>query len=243
MSDKKRDFHDIALHSSLFKGRNDWYFCFLKSERLAHVLAVLADKAPEGSADDFYTLRERAAMLPSSVVEMICDARGLREVLADVFSLLAQVRLFATRNLLTKETAAILIEEYQALAEKLDASSRVSPFVAASDFAIPLSSPELSAPTVADMLPRMALPGNVAVKDTIISKGHIGSQTQKDRQAAILEFVRSNKGVSIKDICNLAGPSVRNCSEKTVQRELTELIRQGLIKKIGERRWSQYLPA
>ena len=57
MSDKKRDFHDIALNSSLFKGRNDWYFCFLKSERLAHVLAVLADKAPEGSSDDFYTLR------------------------------------------------------------------------------------------------------------------------------------------------------------------------------------------
>lgn len=41
---------------------------------------------------------------------------------------------------------------------------------------------------------------------------------------------------SIKDI-SLAFPS---CSEKTIQRELNDLIEKGQIKKMGDKRWSRY---
>jgi hypothetical protein len=34
------EFHEIALKSILFKGRTDIYFCYLKSEKIAHVLAL-----------------------------------------------------------------------------------------------------------------------------------------------------------------------------------------------------------
>ena len=87
----------------------------------------------------------------------------------------------------------------------------------------------------------MAISDTVPLKDT--HKGHmLVSREQKNRQDIILAFVRNNKGVSIKDIRQLADPAIRGCSEKTIQRELGELIRRGLIKKVGERRWSQYLP-
>jgi predicted HTH transcriptional regulator len=50
--------------------------------------------------------------------------------------------------------------------------------------------------------------------------------------------VVENKAVSIKDIRT----AITGCSEKTIQRELANLISQGLIKREGERRWSVYKP-
>jgi hypothetical protein len=34
---------------------------------------------------------------------------------------------------------------------------------------------------------------------------------------------------------------VKDCSEKTLQRELLALVAQGVLKKEGERRWSSYV--
>lgn len=71
-------------------------------------------------------------------------------------------------------------------------------------------------------------------------KGHI-SNNQSDNQRAelILSYLKSKKSASIKDIAGV----IRNCSEKTIQRELTFLIERGLVRRMGERRWSQYLLA
>ncbi len=45
-------------------------------------------------------------------------------------------------------------------------------------------------------------------------------------------------GVSIKDISKI----FTNISEKTIQREITEMLLKGQIKKTGEKRWSRYYP-
>ena len=56
------------------------------------------------------------------------------------------------------------------------------------------------------------------------------------RTESIIDFVRTHPGVSIKDIT----PNIKGCGEKTIQRELVELIREGKIRKTGDRRWSKY---
>ncbi len=43
-------------------------------------------------------------------------------------------------------------------------------------------------------------------------------------------------GISIKDI----SLSFTDCSEKTIQRELNNLVLKGKLKKIGAKRWSRY---
>lgn len=43
-------------------------------------------------------------------------------------------------------------------------------------------------------------------------------------------------GISIKDISLL----YNDCSEKTIQRELNDLVLKGLLKKTGAKRWSRY---
>lgn len=241
MSDKKRKFHQIALQSSLFKGRSDWYFCFLKSERIAHVLALLADHAPDSAQEVLLELVHDGSELPRSIAHMAAGEYEVRQVLGDIFSLISSVRILATRKVLTQDTARILLEEYETLAERMDEGERVSPFVTSDDFNIPLLSPEPeeihNTPTVASRLPALAKvveprPEKPKGQDKMGDKGHA------ERSQIILNFVLQSKGVSIKDISSV----VKDCSEKTIQRELTELIKQGRIQKVGERRWSLYMP-
>jgi predicted HTH transcriptional regulator len=79
------------------------------------------------------------------------------------------------------------------------------------------------------------------VKDTE-SQGHTQIKKKTDavdrlnRKTSILNFIKQNKEAQIKDILTHIG----DCSEKTIQRELNELIKDGVLKKEGDRRWSKY---
>lgn len=66
---------------------------------------------------------------------------------------------------------------------------------------------------------------------------------KEDRKSKILILIKDKKnitngqiGVSIKDISG----AFSDCSEKTIQRELNDLVSKGKIKKVGEKRWSRY---
>ena len=62
---------------------------------------------------------------------------------------------------------------------------------------------------------------------------------QDNRRKVILDLLNKKDRISIKD----ASSAVGNCSEKTIQRELLALVRDGLAIKEGERRWSTYRKA
>lgn len=238
MPDKRSKFHQFALKSILFKGREDWYFCYLKAERIAHVLAVLEQGAEASGTDRVQVMATRAAALPGDIAHLAAGEVDAPVVLADVFSLLSAVRLASTEAVLHKETAAILEAEYELVAERLVAGSHPSPFVGAEDFAIP----ELRLDTPHGALSDNKLSHNVfnspIQKDN--AQGH-PKETFKgtnDRAERILAFLRQAKSASIKEIAT----TIKGVSEKTIQRELTALIQAGLVKRVGERRWSQYLP-
>jgi hypothetical protein len=61
-------------------------------------------------------------------------------------------------------------------------------------------------------------------------------EIQKDRRATILGLVQKKDRITVKDVANV----IKDCSEKTIQRELLALVKQGVLKKEGERRWSTY---
>lgn len=60
--------------------------------------------------------------------------------------------------------------------------------------------------------------------------------SKKERSEIIKNIIKDKIEVSIKDI----SVAFKDCSEKTIQRELNDLISKGQIKKIGEKRWSKY---
>ncbi|MFZ2522150.1 MAG: hypothetical protein WAX44_01030 [Minisyncoccia bacterium] len=72
------------------------------------------------------------------------------------------------------------------------------------------------------------------LKDTQVLNAELPSKS--NRQNIIINLLRRKKELTIKDIAQV----VKDCSEKTIQRELISLISMGAIRKTGERRWSKY---
>lgn len=88
----------------------------------------------------------------------------------------------------------------------------------------------------------------VIKKDNTVDKGHdIQSRTNAtgasniskqgvSRKDSILAILRTNSNLTIKDFTKV----IKDCSEKTIQRELIALVKSGVVKRVGERRWSTY---
>ena len=62
------------------------------------------------------------------------------------------------------------------------------------------------------------------------------TESKSDRRENILKLIKDKKEVTIKDISS----SISGCSEKTIQRELISLLKDKIIQKTGEKRWSRY---
>lgn len=80
--------------------------------------------------------------------------------------------------------------------------------------------------------------GQSFVKDkanAVSDKGH-NVANKNDRYEAIINLLKKTKEISVKDVSS----AVSGCSEKTLQRELLSLVKKGVLKKEGERRWSKY---
>jgi hypothetical protein len=236
MPDKRSKFHEFSLKSILFKGREDWYFCYLKAEKIAHVMATLERTTAPGASTQLEELATRACALPGDVAHLAAGEVDAQVVLADIFALLSALRLAGSAQLLHRETIAILEAEYEGVAERLVSGSHPSPFVTVEDFQLPHLVGETQAGRLSDMQMSNRVLERPIIKDTQ-NKGH------SERAERILEFIRKQKslsgvGASIKDIA----ATVKGCSEKTIQRELGSLIQAGLVQRVGERRWSQYLP-
>ncbi len=85
-----------------------------------------------------------------------------------------------------------------------------------------------------------ALQGSLKVNQSHLkdntSASSSDNQKRSSRQNIILNMLKKKKEVTIKDITEV----IKNCSEKTIQRELISFIAAGVLKKTGERRWSKY---
>lgn len=81
---------------------------------------------------------------------------------------------------------------------------------------------------------------NLPIKDNIPQRQEDNENKRHNRKTLrknlVYEFILKHKGSSIKDIV----PNIKGCSEKTIQREIMELIKDGKVSKVGERRWSKY---
>ncbi len=59
---------------------------------------------------------------------------------------------------------------------------------------------------------------------------------ERSRRERVTDVLRDNPDATIKDIVGV----VTDCSEKTIQRELMSMIKDNIVVREGERRWSKY---
>jgi hypothetical protein len=64
---------------------------------------------------------------------------------------------------------------------------------------------------------------------------------KKQRRDDIINIIKIIGGnATIKDIKDKAQGSLISCGEKTLQRELVSMVKDGVLNKTGEKRWSRY---
>lgn len=84
-----------------------------------------------------------------------------------------------------------------------------------------------------------------SIKDSVLSDKNLYNKPdyqenirdkKNTRQEQILSLLKAQSGLTIKDFSRV----IKDCSSKTIQRELIDLTKGGFIIKEGERRWSKY---
>lgn len=64
---------------------------------------------------------------------------------------------------------------------------------------------------------------------------------KKERRFEIVNAIRNKNGeATITDIKTNAKGVLKDCGEKTLQRELVSMVKDGVLKKEGDKRWSKY---
>lgn len=221
---EEQNFHEFALQSILFKGQPNLYFCYLKSEKLAFAIAKISSLSNNAQDGVLERLLEESALLPGLFTQLAAQRTSLAPVLARIFEALSLVRAAVSKALITEQNGLILCREYELVARK---TAEIVPQYLSLQDLIVSEMPSVSLQPSAGLIGHK---GQTNIKD---NKGQI----QSPRKDTILKIITENKRVSIKDISKI----VRDCSEKTIQRELLSLIGQGLVRKEGKRRWSTYL--
>lgn len=78
------------------------------------------------------------------------------------------------------------------------------------------------------------------IKDTQKDTLKINAQKQisngKERKEKVINIIREKGEATIKDIASV----IPDCSEKTIQRDLADMVLSDTVKKKGERRWTIY---
>ena len=64
---------------------------------------------------------------------------------------------------------------------------------------------------------------------------------KKQRRETIIKIIKNSpNGISIKDIILAVRNLGEEIGEKTLQRELVSMVKDNVLKKTGEKRWSSY---
>ena len=227
MSGKYTNSEDFVLEKSIFNNVFEKdirrVFIYKKAERLAKALHLIAPAFTED-----VSLKSRIDAIAIGLIDaaLLLPGAARAALSRELLALSSILSIARTSNLLSAMNAELIVREAHMLLTEVAAYEE----------------PRLSldeAPTLSGIAKKAF---SQEEKNETNRKGHIKDIEHvsdihiKDRRDAILSVIKSKRTASIKDISTL----VRSVSEKTIQRELMALIRTGLVRRQGERRWSTY---
>ena len=199
---------------------NPGHFVLLKLQKLSAALYLITNVIHDSDPIK-WRLRDTSLSLLSQTKSDHLLLGQLIPAISQVLSLIDIARLNASVSTMNFD---ILKQEYLAIRNKLEEQNRPE-FL--KQLAIPESGLEAS-----NIVRQFS--SSIATKS--INHQSAPRLIANTRRDGILKLIKQQGPISIKDIAK----SVPGVSSKTVQRELAELVRAGLLKKEGDRRWSRY---
>jgi hypothetical protein len=243
-----KDMSDKNIALKPYMSRNESFiFVHKKAEKLATAIYLVTNFLSD-SEPMKWNLRKKISELASSIIAYkdISDSNlydFIQGIRTKILELVSMLEISSTAGLVSSMNCSVLKQEFSNLITVINLTIRneksttvdgvisrnffdVSEHDKSADFySLPrsISSPNSGDKSVKD------------VKDISDVKPHVLIE-RSNRQNIILNLLKRKKELTIKDIALV----IRDCSEKTIQRELSALISLGVIKKDGDRRWTKY---
>lgn len=238
---------------AIFSQDRDALFHFRKTERIVAALylitSILSDSEPIK-----YEIRGLGTELIREVLSfriLVQDEKKTREISTRVARLLSLLDLAHISDLLPLAHLTSLKRELVVFIEAIEKRGS-SGLVALQSSVIPESFFDSPLPANAHKGQSMSFKDvlndrkeiqkkSVFYDDlnTTSHKGHFSRSRaiQDGRKVRITALLREKGNVSIRDISEV----IRDCSTKSIQRLLSELVKGGVLKTEGEKRWTRYI--
>lgn len=217
-----------------------------KTERIASAVFLVSNLIPDNEA-----IRDRIKVLCIDLVSLGVASKksegffntNIKDIEIVATELLSLLNISFLAGFISEMNASVLRSEFENLLRTLATMSQNSGFskktIIPKEFFIDSFKKDNKDNIVNDygksFNERVLLP-------TTIESGHVNrngftdSNRKDQRSKAILNILNKKGDANIKDISAL----IKGCSEKTIQREINNMIQAGLIKRSGDRRWSRY---
>lgn len=237
------------------KGQESYYpfedsfriFLFKKTERLSLALYLITSHLSNEES-----LRTNIRSLADRLIKDIIvfnggytDTNPTKKLKEDFLEVQTLLSISSSAKLISSSNIDLLIEEIARLNKDIENHKDI--LIGGVDikksFFVVDTKPKLPEPENTNKghkgqenLPINAFPFSRYKESKDFDKRQTASISNNNRTEEIMKIIKDNEKVTIKDI----SLKIKDCSEKTIQRELLKMVSLNLIKKEGERRWSTY---
>lgn len=234
--------------SSLFKGDSVFVFIFKKTQKILTALYLITNLLPDEEPIKWHLRKKGGNILSDIIVFYESKKEGdLHKVKSEITEVLSMLEIGEFSGLIGPMNAKIIKAEFTIVYDTLSSDIQSRFVIPSNFFNIGQMPKEKDIPEKGyEATPHTDKEHHIGQIMSVSSKGDIGhspieNKSQKDinvkdRKEQILEVIKQKKEVSIRDIKDI----ISDCSEKTIQRELLAFVANGVLKKVGERRWSRY---
>ncbi len=232
---------DTKVSKTVFKDNQSLLFFVSRGQKIASAIYLVTELFDEREPLK-WTLRSNVLEFVSELSKEFSTASDRLDRITFMIETAARVRLLSemNRDILVSEIRSFLNAFDAELKGKANAETRSLSDVLEEVKEIPRVSYQ-PLPTVQPER-QMFIKGHSMgpIKDIQKDTFKIEAQKQvsngKDRKEKIVNIIREKGEITIKDIASI----IPDCSEKTIQRDLADLVLTGGVKKKGERRWTTY---
>ena len=190
-----------------------------KPEKLASAIYLIT-----GFFNDQEPLKWKLRSLASEFISLAVSLKEKQSITMETRDIILKITglLSVARNvgLISTENHDLMQREFTKYVGTLDYSTNISNF-------LNIESPR---PEVKE------LGESLATKDKPLKEFGAISVKKSGRQNIIITLLKRKKEFMIKRV----PPLISACREKTRQRKLSAMVQAGILRKVGEKRWSRY---
>lgn len=238
--DEQKDNNTKGLIPSVFRKETERTIAE-RAEKITSAIYMVTGLLSDKEALKWST-RDVAVTVLSYTTMSFTSLNDRQNILNDLSMLLhelfARLRLMQVARLLSEMNCSIIQSEYEKLFLSLDDYFKSEMTYGTLLMKEILNDDQKIKPPVKDIESSTNKGHSHIVQNKTEShKKQQNSKTNADnRKSKILSVVDAKGKVTLGDISS----TIASCSPKTLQRDLTDMVEQGVLKKSGERRWTVY---